>query len=173
MDTETQGQGTSPAGTLRTKTAEMVVAVVTLLLGALVVGDSLRIGISWAAEGPEAGYFPFYIGSIICAASAWNLWTAARLRGEAARAVFASGREWRPVLAVLLPSAVFVAATAFIGIYVAAAVFIAAFMVWIGRIHYAISIATGMAVSVALFLAFERWFLVPLPKGPLEALLGY
>jgi hypothetical protein len=24
-----------------------------------------------------------------------------------------------------------------------------------------------------LFFMFERWFLVPLPKGPLEAWLGY
>jgi hypothetical protein len=26
---------------------------------------------------------------------------------------------------------------------------------------------------LALFLMFEKWFLVPLPKGPLEAWLGY
>ncbi len=31
----------------------------------------------------------------------------------------------------------------------------------------------GVGVSLALFFMFERWFLVPLPKGPLEAMLGY
>jgi hypothetical protein len=30
----------------------------------------------------------------------------------------------------------------------------------------------SVAVPVAFFLVFERWFLVPLPKGPLENLLG-
>jgi hypothetical protein len=28
-------------------------------------------------------------------------------------------------------------------------------------------------VPLALFMLFERWFLVPLPKGPLERLLGF
>jgi len=28
-------------------------------------------------------------------------------------------------------------------------------------------------VPFALFLLFEIWFLVPLPKGPLEEFLGY
>ena len=36
-----------------------------------------------------------------------------------------------------------------------------------------ISLAVGIGVPLALFLMFERWFLVPLPKGPLEALLGF
>jgi hypothetical protein len=26
---------------------------------------------------------------------------------------------------------------------------------------------------VVTFLVFEKWFLVPMPKGPLEAWLGY
>ena len=29
------------------------------------------------------------------------------------------------------------------------------------------------AVPIALFILFEIWFLVPLPKGPIEDLLGY
>jgi hypothetical protein len=28
-------------------------------------------------------------------------------------------------------------------------------------------------VPLVVFVVFERWFLVPLPKGPLEALFGY
>jgi putative tricarboxylic transport membrane protein len=30
-----------------------------------------------------------------------------------------------------------------------------------------------LIVPVSMFLMFELWFMVPLPKGPLEALLGY
>jgi hypothetical protein len=30
----------------------------------------------------------------------------------------------------------------------------------------------SIGTMVAFFLVFERWFLVPLPKGPIEALLG-
>ena len=27
--------------------------------------DSWRVGIGWAAEGPQAGFFPFYVGLIL------------------------------------------------------------------------------------------------------------
>ena len=29
------------------------------------VGDSLRVGIGWADDGPRSGYFPFYIGLML------------------------------------------------------------------------------------------------------------
>jgi uncharacterized membrane protein YdbT with pleckstrin-like domain len=34
---------------------------------------------------------------------------------------------------------------------------------------------TGVSVAVpfAFFVVFERWFLVPLPKGPIETWLGF
>jgi hypothetical protein len=31
----------------------------------------------------------------------------------------------------------------------------------------------AIAVPVLPFVIFEQWFLVPMPKGPLEAWLGY
>jgi hypothetical protein len=33
-------------------------------------------------------------------------------------------------------------------------------------------LAVSVGTSVALFLVFELWFQVPLPKGPLENMLG-
>ncbi|MDZ7651553.1 MAG: tripartite tricarboxylate transporter TctB family protein [Burkholderiaceae bacterium] len=58
-----------PAATYRTM--ELAVAVLAFLFGAIVVIDSARLGSGWADDGPQAGYFPFYIGLIICAGSAW------------------------------------------------------------------------------------------------------
>ena len=34
-------------------------------------------------------------------------------------------------------------------------------------------VAIAVGVPVATFVIFEKWFLVPLPKGPIEALLGF
>jgi hypothetical protein len=34
-------------------------------------------------------------------------------------------------------------------------------------------IAVSVGFSVSTFLVFETWFLVPMPKGPLETWLGY
>jgi hypothetical protein len=60
-----------------------------------------------------------------------------------------------------------------IGIYVASAIYIAAFMLYMGRYRVITSAAVGIGVSIALFFMFEIWFLVPLPKGPLEEMLGF
>jgi hypothetical protein len=155
-----------------TKTVEMVVAALILGLGAVVVYDSSRIGAGWAADGPQAGYFPFYIGLIICIASVWILIQTAvgKLAGGG---VFVSLRKLRQVMAVLLPATAFVAASYFVGLYVSACLFIAAFMRWQGKFSFARILPVSLAVPVVLFLMFEVWFLVPLPKGPVEALLGY
>lgn len=154
------------------KTMEIVVALLTLALGLVVIYDSRRVGAGWAEDGPQAGYFPFYIGLILCIASIWTLWRTL-FSGKAAAGVFVSHKKLRLVLSVFIPAVIYVAATWFIGIYVASAVFIGAFMYWHGRFAWTRIVPVSLSVPVAMFLLFEVWFLVPLPKGPLEALIGY
>jgi len=76
------------------------------------------------------------------------------------------------VLAVLVPAAIYVAAISWIGIYVASVIFIAFFMRWLGKYTWWKVVAVSIGTMVAFFLIFEVWFLVPLPKGPLENWLG-
>jgi hypothetical protein len=157
---------------LSNRTADVFVAL--LLLGgcAIVIYDSTRIGFGWReGEGPAPGYFPFYIAVVLGAASIINLIGA--LRGSGRGEIFVSLRPFGRVLAVLIPSIAYVALIQYLGIYVASAIFILAFMVVIGRENPLKGLAVSVAVPVALFLLFEKWFLVPLPKGPLEAWLGY
>jgi len=73
----------------------------------------------------------------------------------------------------LVPTGVYVALVPYIGIYVASTLLVALFMRWFGRYNWPIVAAVSVAVPVSTFLMFEIWFLVPLPKGPLENLLGY
>lgn len=155
-----------------TKTMEIAVAAVILLLGLVVIYDSHRVGAGWAEDGPQAGYFPFYIGLILCVASAWTL-LRTLLSGKADASVFVTHKKLRLVMSVLFPSIIYVAAIYFIGIYVASAIFIGAFMYWHGRFPWVQIILVSVIVPVSMFLMFEVWFLVPLPKGPLEALIGY
>jgi putative tricarboxylic transport membrane protein len=155
-----------------TKAVEMVVAAIILVLGLVVILDSRRIGAGWAEDGPQAGYFPFYIGLILCAASAWTLLRAA-FSDHPTPGVFVSRKKLRLVLSVFVPSLVYVLAIYFIGIYVASALFIGAFMYWHGRFPWIKIIPVSLIVPISMFLLFEVWFLVPLPKGPLEALIGY
>src|SRR5512143_165672 len=48
------------------RTVEVIVALLLLGFGALVAVDSHRLGSSWGSDGPQSGYFPFYIGLLIC-----------------------------------------------------------------------------------------------------------
>jgi putative tricarboxylic transport membrane protein len=155
-----------------TRAMEIVVAAGVLALGLLAIIDSRRVGAGWADDGPQAGYFPFYIGIILSLASVWTLLRAV-FADKSGGGVFVSHKKLRLVISVLLPSILYVIATYFIGIYAASAIFIGAFMYWHGRFPWKRIVPVSLAVPVAMFLLFEIWFLVPLPKGPLETLIGY
>jgi uncharacterized membrane protein len=154
------------------RTVDIVVAILLLVVCAIVIHDSNRIGFHWIeGEGPAPGYFPFYIAIILGVSSLINLISAIRAPGSSG--VFVSLRPFGRVLAVLIPSLVFVGLIEYLGIYVAAAIFILGFMLVIGRENFFRAVAVSVGVPLMLFMMFERWFLVPLPKGPLEAWLGF
>jgi len=162
-----------PAGDVPTRWVEVGVALGLVVLGLIVVYDSHRVGVEWASDGPKAGYFPNFIGWILAGAGAWiTIETVYKWRSLAAK-VFVKGDELRPVLYMLVPTIVYVVLIAFIGIYVASAIYIAAFMKVQGKYGWPATLAVAIGVPVAIFLLFEVWFLVPLPKGPIEGMLGF
>ena len=154
----------------RQKSAEIVVAALFLLAGAIVVYDSLRLGAKWAEDGPQAGYFPFIVGVLICISAAINLVAVFAWAREGDKAFVEVG-QLRMVLAVLVPSSIYVALIGYLGIYVASALFVAFFMRWLGKYDWWKLAAVSIGNSVFFFVIFEVWFRIPLPKGPLEALL--
>lgn len=156
------------------RTAEIVVALILLGLGGLVVYDSVRLGFRWAADGPEAGYFPFYIGFFICASSVITLGQTL-FRSKPSSKVFVEWEQLKLVLSVLVPAAFFVLGIQLIGLYVASVAYIAFFMVWLGKYGWIKSVLLAIAVSVVTFMMFEIWFKVPLFKGEFNPLsiIGY
>ena len=81
--------------------------------------------------------------------------------------------DFKPVLAMLLPTIAYVILIKLIGIYVASALFIAGFMLFQGKYKWLPTLCVSLGVPGVIFALFEIWFLVPLPKGPLERMLGY
>ena len=165
-------QGREGRAAFRQKSAELAVAALFFLLGAVVIADSVRLGIGWQeVHGPRPGYFPFYIGLIICVAALVNI--VRELLNDGARSkTFVEVGQLKMVLAVLVPTAVFAALVTWIGIYVSAVAYIAYFMRWLGKyVWWKVAVVSFGTVTV-LYLVFEKWFKVPLPKGPLENLLG-
>lgn len=153
------------------RTLELVVAVLIFILGALAVFDSWRLGARWAEDGPQAGYFPFYIGLILCVSSFLTFVQGLRNRASAGES-FVSVAQLKLVLAVLIPTVIYVIVIAYFGFYLASTLFIAFFMIWLGKYRWFKTAAVSIGVSVISYLLFDAWFKLPLPKGPLEAALG-
>ena len=153
------------------RAVEIGVAAVLLVAGIVVAVDSYRLGNKWGEDGPEAGYFPFYVGLMICISSVVILVRASRAI-DSGRKSFVERGQLRTILSVLVPTVVYVATIAWLGIYLASTVYITYFMRRLGHYSYLKSGAVAVGVSVFFFLVFEVWFKVSLPKGPLEAALG-
>lgn len=160
-------------GDVQTRWVELVVALLIVVAGLVVIQDSLRVGISWASDGPKAGYFPFYIGVILAISGAVIAVKAVMNWRALADKTFVTRSQLKTVMQMLIPSIVYVTVIAFTGIYVASFIFIAGFMVWQGKYKWWLAIVIAFLICAGLFFMFEVWFLVPLPKGPLEAWLGY
>jgi len=163
-----------PSG-ISVRAAEIAVAVFLLSLGALVMYDSVRLGFRWVGDGPQAGYFPFYIALCICISSLGVLGQVLFGKGRGEHKVFVEWEQLKLVLSVLIPAAAFVFCIQMVGIYVASVAYIAVFMVWLGKYTWIKSVILGIAVSFATFMMFEIWFKVPLFKGAFNPLsiIGY
>jgi len=150
--------------------AEMGVAVAAAIFALIVIGGSIQAGIGWGVEGPKAGFFPFYVGLTILVASVVNFIQA---RNEPAGNLFADWGQLRKVGSVVLPTAIYVAVIPWVGIYLSSMVLIAYFMRRLGNYGWHLIAPIAIGIPLITFVVFERWFLVPLPKGPIEAWLGF
>jgi hypothetical protein len=144
---------------------EIVVAAIVLAFGALFMYSSYRLGFRWSADGPESGFFPFYVNLSIVLASLAIIVRSIVKRDARSQTVFVEWGQFKQVLSVLIPAAVFVLGIQLIGIYVSAAIYIALFMRFIGKYGWVRSIALSLIVAGVSFMMFEVWFQVPLFKG--------
>ena len=155
-----------------TRAVELVTALLIVLGGAVVSWDSFRLGARWGEDGPQAGYFPFYIGLLICLSGAGIFLQALQDRALSGDAFVETG-QLKTILVVLVPTTVYISLIAWLGFYLASTLYIAYFMYQLGRYSWLKIAPVAIGVSVVFFLIFEVWFQVPLPKGPLETALGF
>ena len=170
---ESAGETGSPA-VVKNYTVDTVVAAILFVIGAVVVFEARRLGATWTSDGPGAGYFPFYIGLIVCI-SALGVIYQARAPKTRDEDTFVDREQLGRVLSVLLPAAVYVLGIWFLGLYVASALYIALFMIILGKYPALKSVVVATIVVAVFFMMFEVWFKVPLYKGTLDPLrfLGY
>ena len=171
VDDPTAPADNSPA-VVSTRTVEIVVSLLLLALAGIFCFDNWRTGIAWEADGPQPGYFPFYLGLLLAGASLYGLIATLVTRTGAAR-IFLTHDQLRRVMQVFIPTLLFCLFTQWLGLYVASFLLIAGFMRIIGRIALWKSLLTAFLFAVIMFFTFDVAFDVIMPKGPLEAAFGY
>jgi hypothetical protein len=149
--------------------ADLAIALALFVLAGIVLVDAVRLGIGWSTDGPKSGFFPFWL-AVLAMLSCLVIAVQALRRGRGRP--FLTREQVGPVLKVVLPAAGLVVATQFLGLYVAAALYIGLYMRWIGRHGWWLILVLAACIPVVTFVIFERWFLVPMPKGVLEDWLG-
>ncbi len=156
------------------RTMNIAVALALMIVASVVMIASYRLGAGWSKDvGPDSGYFPFYVALLLLISSTVTLvrYVLAHPAGDSGS--FIARHELMMVLKVLIPMTIFVIASIYIGIYISMFLFIGFFMMWLGKYPLIKTIPVALATPIMLFVVFEIWFLVPLPKGPFEAWLGY
>ena len=145
--------------------ADILVALVLLGLAVLVAWESLQLNIGWGLNGPQGGFFPFWLAVglglcclVILAQAFWSPSLSLR------RPLVRQG-GWVPVFQVALPAVALVALTEMIGLYLAAALYIGFTMRWTGRHHWLLVLALSIGIPLGSYFLFDKWFLIPMPKG--------
>lgn len=152
--------------------AEIVTSLILLIISALVIYEALRLGFGWGLEGPQPGFFIFWLGlglGICCVVTVLGvLFDRTILAGHD----FIAKKSLPVVLKVFFPMAGAILLMEFVGFYIASALYLAFFMRWVGRFSWGMVLLVGFLFAFSHYLLFEKWFLVPLPKGFLEPYIG-
>jgi putative tricarboxylic transport membrane protein len=161
-----------PRAVASTRAVDIAVSLLLLAFAALMAWDNWRSGAGWASDGPKAGYFPFYLSLLLGGASLFGL-AKALLSRSGADTPFVNRDQLKRVMQVLAPTFLFCVFTQWLGLYVASLLLIAGFMRFVGGIAWWKSLLTSFIFAVAMFVTFDVAFDVIMPKGPLEAWLGF
>jgi putative tricarboxylic transport membrane protein len=153
--------------------ANLGVAIFLFLIGAIVMYDSVRLGFRWQPGfGPGAGYLPFYLalGVLVCT----GIFIIKQIRQLSKEGIVGDKRLIQeggltPILWVLIPSTVMVILVSFIGLHLAAAIYLLFYMRQVGKIGWLECALVGVLFPIGMYIVFDRLFLIPLPGGMLGA----
>ncbi|MFQ5989906.1 MAG: tripartite tricarboxylate transporter TctB family protein [Candidatus Methylomirabilales bacterium] len=153
--------------------AELACAFGLMALAAIFAWYAQELPIGWVTgSGPGGGFFPFWL-SVIMGTIAAVVGVQELLKGsaprQAAQRFFAEG-GLRQVLLIAIPGFIMVALIDVISTYLAAIIFLFYYTRGVGKHSWPIVLLVTVAVPVGIFLLFEKFLLIPLPKGYLDEL---
>jgi putative tricarboxylic transport membrane protein len=150
---------------MATKAADILVAIILLGFGLVVVGDSLRLGSGWGADGPKAGFFPFVmaiiavVGCLVIVRQAMT--GTSSVKGSK---LFVPSGGMKPVLTVFIPACGMILLTEIVGLYVAAMIYLVAYIKVVGGYRWRTVLLVSIPIPL-IYWVFEKIFLIPMPTG--------
>lgn len=151
---------------MKTKTADIVVAGLLMCIGLLVAFDSLRLGSGWGLEGPRPGFFPFLMSVLVLGGCVPIIRQAVTGKSSVKGGKpFVPPGGMRPVFTVFFPALGMVIATEIVGLYVAAIIYLAAYIRWIGKFRWSTVLLISIPIPLIFYVVFDKFFLIPMPLG--------
>ncbi|OGP76142.1 MAG: hypothetical protein A2V86_02295 [Deltaproteobacteria bacterium RBG_16_49_23] len=146
--------------------ADIIVALGLMLVGFIVLADTIRLGFGWGMSGPEAGFFPFYmgLGIVICTFFIVLRGLKTYKKEGAGKRLVAEGGLTQ-ILWVLIPAAGMVLLTELIGLHFATVLYLGFYMGVVGKMHWFKVILISLLIPSATYIVFDKLFLIPLPEG--------
>jgi hypothetical protein len=146
--------------------ADIFVGLGLMAVGLLVLGDAIRLGFGWGMSGPEAGFFPFYMGLGIVICTFFIVLRGIKIfkkEGTGKPLILKGGLT--QILWVLIPAAGMVLLSELIGLHLATVVYLAFYMWVVGKMHWGKVILLSILVPLVIYILFDKIFLIPLPEG--------
>lgn len=146
--------------------ADIYVGLFLMAIGLLVLGDSIRLGFGWGMSGPEAGFFPFYMGLGIVICTFFIVLRGIRkLKKEGTGKPLIQKGGLTQILWVLIPAAGMVLLTEIIGLHLATVLYLAFYMGVVGKMNWGKVIPLSILIPLVVYVVFDKIFLIPLPEG--------
>ncbi len=154
--------------------ADIICASMILLIGIIIMYDSIRLGFGWGTTGPLPGFFPFILSLIVIIGCLIVIAQAVERKGvSSSNKPFIPKGGLKPVLNVIIPAILMVILTEYIGLYISAGLYMGVYMRWIGRHRWSMVILLSMIVPLSTYILFDKLFLVPMPRGILGDMIGF
>ncbi|MBI4524045.1 MAG: tripartite tricarboxylate transporter TctB family protein [Deltaproteobacteria bacterium] len=148
--------------------AEIGCAIALLLLSGVTAWEAMRLDIGWGDIGPKGGFFPFWLAVLLAVSSLSVIIKALLSAKNQSLKPFLTRKQALSVLTVLLPMALVVPMVETVGFYLTSFLYLSFYIWWTGRQVWFVTLAVSLLFPIIIFLIFEKWFLLPLPKGLLE-----
>jgi putative tricarboxylic transport membrane protein len=147
------------------KKGELIVGALFVLLAAVVIGDTFRMGSGWTEYGPDAGFVPFWEAVLLMISAFVILLSGMKQKGG--DTFFTSKEGFWEAVRITFTSILLTIGIVFLGVYVSTILYAVLFARWLGKHRWPACIAFSIIMTLVIFFGMEKGLKITLPKSPL------